>query len=103
MAIERKIAPRGRTTQSSTSQTPSFTPSTHFPPTHSQTPNTNTPWCSFHKITSNNTSDCRVLNSIKTNKTLLTEHIDHQPVEDHEEVPLEKLTAVDPSLILMTT
>jgi hypothetical protein len=105
LAIERKVAPRGRTPQSrpTASQTPTSNPTSRFPLTRSPNPNTNTPWCSFHKTASHNTSNCRVLKSLKTNKALLTEHTAPQPIEDNEEVSLENPTEVDPSLILMST
>jgi hypothetical protein len=108
LAIERKVAPRGCTPQSrpynnpSASQPSSSNPSAHFPPPRPQnpTPNTNrrTPWFSFHKTTSHNSSDCRILQNIKTNKTLLTELIVPSQVEDTEEVPLENPIEVDPPL-----
>jgi hypothetical protein len=78
LEIERNIDPRGCNPQSHPNPNPplSLKPtsniSTRFPPTRSLNPNTNAPWCSFHKTNSHSTSDYRVLKSLKTNKTLLT-------------------------------
>jgi hypothetical protein len=112
LAIERKVTPRGRIPQSlpytnpHASQPSISYPLAHFPPpwTQNPTPNTTTrtPWCSFHKTTSHNSSNCRILQNLKTNKTLLTELIAPSQVEDTKEFPLENPTEVDPSLILMT-
>jgi hypothetical protein len=53
------------------------------------------------KNTSHNSSHCRILQNLKTNKNLLTELIAPSQLEDTEEVPLENPTEVDPSLILI--
>jgi hypothetical protein len=110
--IERKVAPRGCIPQSRpytnppTSQPSSSHPSSHFPPPRTQNPipntNTRTPWCSFQKTTAHNSSNCRILQNLKTNKTLLIELTAPSQVEDIEEVLLDNPTEVDPSLILMT-
>jgi hypothetical protein len=112
LAIERKVTPRGHIPQSRpytnppASQPSNSHPSAHFPPPRTQNPTPNTTtrtlWCSFHKTTSHNSSNCRILQNLKTNKTLLTKLIAPSHVEDTEEVPLDNPTEVDPSLILMT-
>jgi len=109
LAIERKIPPRARTPQSRPNSSPSnyqpttSNPSARFTSPHPQNPTANTCWCTFHKTSLHNIFECRVLKSMKTNKTLFTEHISAEPVENNEEVPLDNPTEVDPSLILMNT
>jgi len=92
LAIERNIAPKGHTPQSRPNPTTSIyqpsssNPSPRFSNPRPQNTNSNTTWCSFHKTTSHSTADCRVLKSIKTNKTLFTEPTAAEHVEDNEEV-----------------
>ena len=109
LAIERKIAPRTCTPQSRPNSSPSnYQPSTNntsarFTSPRPQNPTANTCWCTFHKTSSHNTTDCRVLKSMKTNKALFAEHISTKPMEANDEVQLDNPTEVYPSLILMNT
>jgi len=109
LAIERKVAPRARTPQfrsnPSTSVTPNTNPPARFPNTRPSNHQSNNfarqQWCPLHQTKSHGPSECRTLQNLKTNKTLLTELVPAVSTTEPEEVSLENPTQVDPSLTLM--
>lgn len=101
LAVERKVAPRGRTTQSC----PGFNPQATTSPTSARSNhhNPNAPWCSYHKTSFHTSTECRALKGMHTTNTLFAEATSSPPPEDTEITSLENPMAADPSLILMTS
>jgi hypothetical protein len=101
LAVERKIAPCPRFSTYRTSTTHPSNPPRQTPSASSSTSKP-AGWCTFHKTNSHNSSDCRALKNIHTNKTLMAEITTTDSPDLTETISLDNPTKFDPSLILMT-